>query len=170
MIRSTGSSSRRVPWAAVARLGQIHWFFGNLYEGIVDMPQLLANAQPNRAPGLLSAGSPVRYYIPAAPLTLAATAATLINSWRSGGDRRAIIIAATSTASATALTAHLIRTVNLRLLQSKEPMSTAEYSRLVKTWHRGNLVRLLALAVAASSVQRTGRPRITSSVATQDHD
>jgi hypothetical protein len=37
---------------------------------------------------------------------------------------------------------------NLRLLQSKEPLSVTERRRLVKTFHRGNLLRLLALAVA----------------------
>ena len=74
------------PWAAVARLGHVHWILGNLYEAVVDMPQLPADAQPNREPRLLGAGSPVRYYLPATPLTLIATAATLIDSWRSGGE------------------------------------------------------------------------------------
>jgi hypothetical protein len=134
--------------AAVARLGQVHWFFGNVYEATVDMPRLLADARSNRVPQLLGAGSPLRYYLPVAPVTLAATAATLIDSWRSGGDRRAIITATASTASATALTVYLVRTVNLRLLQSNEPLSVTERRRLVKTFHRGNLLRLLALAVA----------------------
>ena len=74
--------------------------FGNLYEAVVDVPRLLADAQPNREPKLLGAGSPLRYYLPAAPVTLAATAATLGDSWRSGGDRRAITTAAASTAAA----------------------------------------------------------------------
>jgi len=26
------------PWAAVARFGQASWFFGNLYEAVVDVP------------------------------------------------------------------------------------------------------------------------------------
>jgi hypothetical protein len=138
----------RAVWAVVARLGQVHWFFGNVYEAMVDMPQLLADARSNRAPKLLGAGSPLRYYLPAAPVTLAATAATLIGSWRSGGDRRLIITAAVSTVSATALTAYLVRSVNLRLLRSDEPLNATERRRLIQTWHRGNLVRLLALAVA----------------------
>jgi hypothetical protein len=148
----------RSPWATVARLGQVHWFFGNLYEAMVDMPQVLADAQTHREPHLLGPGSPLRYYAPAAPLTLAATAASLIAGWRSGGERRAIITAAASTALATALTVYLVRTVNLRLLQSREPLSAAERRELGKTWHRANLVRLLALAVASCALRSGTRP------------
>jgi hypothetical protein len=155
------SSSRtmqpRALWAAVAGLGQVHWFFGNVYEAVVDMPQLLADAQPNREPQLLGAGSPLRYYLPAAPVTLVATAAALTDSWRSGGDKRVITTAAASTASAAALTAYLVRTVNLRLLHSKSPLSAAECRKLVRTWHRGNLARLLVLAVAAWALRQAAQ-------------
>jgi hypothetical protein len=149
-------SSNRAPWAVVARLGYTHWFFGNLYEAAVDIPRLLADAQPNREPGALSAGSPVRYFLPA-PVTLVATAATLIDNWRSGGDRRAIVTAAVSTATAVALTAYLVKTVNLRLLHSGSPLSETECRQAVQTWHRGNLVRLLFLAVAMWALRQAGR-------------
>ncbi|WP_163569827.1 hypothetical protein [Fodinicola feengrottensis] len=45
----------------VAQFGLTAWFFGNLYEAVVGMPQLLADAPPR---GLLKPGSPVRYYAP----------------------------------------------------------------------------------------------------------
>lgn len=144
-------------WATVARLGQVHWFFGNVYEAMVDMPGLLVRARSNREPGVLKAGSPLRYYLPAAPATLAATAATLARSWRSGGDRRVIATAGLSTAVAMAVTVHLVRTVNLRLLGSDRPLSAEEGRRLVRTWHRGNLVRLLALAVAMWALRQDAR-------------
>jgi hypothetical protein len=147
----------RALWAAVAGFGQVHWFFGNVYEAVVDMPQLLADAQQNREPRLLGAGSPLRYYIPTAPVTLVATAAALIDSWRSGGDRRVITTAAASTASAAALTAYLVRTVNLRLLRGGKPVSATECRRLVRSWHRGNLVRLLVLAVAAWALRQAAQ-------------
>jgi hypothetical protein len=139
---------------AVAGLGQISWFFGNLYEAVVDMPQLLADAQPNRKPRLLAAGSPLRYYLPIAPVTFAATMAVLLDSWRSGGNRRMMATAAMSTASAAAITVHLVRTVNLRLLQSTQPLSATERARLIRTWHRGNLMRLLCIAVAAWALRQ----------------
>ena len=146
---STRGMQPRAWWVAVARLGQTSWFFGNLYEAVVDMPQLLADAQPNRKPRLLGAGSPLRYYLPIAPVTFVATSTALIDSWRSGGDRRMVVTAAASTASAAAITIHLVRTVNLRLLHSTEPLSANECRKLSMTWHRGNLLRLLGLAVAA---------------------
>src|SRR5687767_13153748 len=113
----------RFPWAALARLGQAHWFFGNAYEAAVDMPRLLVDARPNRSPGLLAPGSPLRYYAPAAPVTLASTAMALRDSVRSGGDRRAVTTSAVGTLVATALTAYLVKTVNLRLLRDDDELS-----------------------------------------------
>lgn len=148
----------RAPWATVAGLGQLHWFFGNVYEAVVDIPQLLVDAHPNRAPRLLGAGSPLRYYLPAAPATLVATVVSLRDGWQSGADRRLIATAAASTACAAALTAYLVKTVNLRLLHSSEPLSAAEGRSLVRSWQRGNLVRLLLLGVAAWAVRQTAPP------------
>lgn len=145
-------------WAAVAGLGQLHWFFGNVYEAVVDVPALLADAHPNREPRLLGAGSPLRYYLPAAPVTLAATGAALTESWRAGGDRHMIAVAAVGTASAAALTAYLVPTVNLRLLTSRTSLTATERRRLINTWHRGNLVRLLALTVAAWALRQSALP------------
>lgn len=154
--RSRVLQSRQL-WAVAARLGHIHWFLGNLYEAMVSMPRLLVDAQPNREPGILAVGSPVRYFAPAAPVTLAATAATLIDSWRSGGDRRVIIAAAASTASAAALTGYLVRTVNRQLLRGGTRLSATESRDLVRIWHRVNLVRLLALAAAVEAQRRVGQ-------------
>ncbi|MGX9791236.1 hypothetical protein [Mycobacterium sp. MMS18-G62] len=145
---------KRGRWVAVARLGQLHWILGNVYEAVVDVPSLLADAHPNREPGLLSAGSPLRYYLPAAPITFVATGVALADDWRSGGDRRLTATAAAGTASAAALTAYLVRTVNLRLLKSPTPLTATERRALITTWHRGNLVRLAALAVAAWGLRR----------------
>jgi Domain of unknown function (DUF1772) len=154
-LSNRGTKSR---WAAVAGLGQIHWFFGNVYEAVVDVPQLLVDAQPNRVPRLLGAGSPLRYYVPAAPVTLVATVVALVGSWRSGGDRTMIATAAASTAGAAAVTAYLVKIVNLRLLGGGTPISAAEGRSLVSTWQRGNLVRLLLLGIAALALRRTAVP------------
>ena len=46
---------------AAARLGQAAWFFGNLYEAVVGMPQLLADVRSeSERTGPLGTGSPVR--------------------------------------------------------------------------------------------------------------
>lgn len=84
------------------------WVFGNLYEAIVDVPQLLADARPQQAPRLQGTWKPNPLLHPYGTLTLAATTAAPVDSWRAGGDRRRVITAAASTASATALSAYLI--------------------------------------------------------------
>ena len=144
----------RLPWAALARLGQAHWFAGNAYEAAVDMPALLADARPNREPRLLGPGSPLRYYAPAAPVTLVSTGVTLVSGWRSGADRRAVAVSVVGTLVAAALTGYLVKAVNLRLLRGEEPLGDDERRRLVRTWHRANLVRLAALAVTAAATRR----------------
>jgi hypothetical protein len=149
--------SVRPPWPAVAGLGQVSWFFGNLYEAMVDMPQLLADAQSQRRPGLMSPGSPLRYYAPIAPLTLVATTAALIDSWRSGGDRRMIAAATVNTVAAVGLTGYLVRTVNVPLLTGAVPTDGSDRHRMVRRWHRANGVRLAAVAGAWLTLRRVAR-------------
>jgi Domain of unknown function (DUF1772) len=141
-------------WATAAQLGMLQWIGGNLYEAAVNMPRLLADAQPNRRPGLLAAGSPLRYYLPTAPFVFIAGVAALIHDWRAGGNRLAIVAAATGTASSAALTAYLVGALNLRLVRGEMPLDADETDRLIKTWHRGNLMRMVCLAVAACGSRR----------------
>ena len=147
----------RPPWPAIAGVGQAAWFLGNLYEAIVDMPQLLAYAQPQRRPGLLSAGSPLRYYVPVAPLALGATTAALIDGWRSGGDRGMIAAAAGTTVAAVGLTGYLVRTVNIPLLTGAAPADNPDRRRMVRRWHRANVIRLAAIAGAWLTLRRVTR-------------
>jgi hypothetical protein len=149
---------RQTRWAtAAAELGRLQWLGGNLYEAAVNMPRLLVDAQPNRHPGLLAAGSPLRYYLPTAPVVFIASAASLAHDWRAGGDRRAVAVAVAGTASSAALTAYLVRDVNLRLLRGSTPLGADETDRLIKTWHRGNLLRMSCLTVAAWASRRAAR-------------
>ena len=141
-------------WAQLATLGQAHWFFGNLYEAVVDVPRLTA---AKSEPGLLAPGSPVRYFAPAAPVTIASTAAALAGSWREGGDRRAIVTAAAGMAAAIGITAYLVRAVTVTLL--KRQPNQAEREELARRWHRGNLVRLALLIVVRFAFRRATADR-----------
>jgi hypothetical protein len=60
MSNHSGRPRRQTRWATAAELGRLQWLGGNLYEAAVNMPRLLVDAQPNRRPGLLAAGSPLR--------------------------------------------------------------------------------------------------------------
>jgi hypothetical protein len=159
MSNASGPSPKRAHqlWAATAKLGQVCWFFGNFYEAVVDVPRLLSDAQQQRRAGLMSPGSPLRYYAPIAPLTITATAAALSGIWRAGGDRRMVVAATVNTAVAVALTGYLVRTVNVRLLSSATPPRTSESERMIKTWHRANKVRLAAVAGAFFALRRAAR-------------
>jgi hypothetical protein len=139
-----------LPIATVARFGRAAWFFGNAYEAVVAVPQLIASA--NRQAGILATGSPVRYFAPIAPAAVGGTAAVLVQSWRSGGDRR-LIMASTATLGATlGLSAYLIASINVRLLRGE--IGKDAQSRLISRWHLGNAVRLGLLAVTEILVRR----------------
>jgi len=157
MIRRVSSEphARWQPWwSRAAQLGQAAWFFGNLYEGLVGMPQLLADARPTRSPGLLTAGSPVRYFAPVAAVALGPTGITLIKGWRAGADRRLIAATAAGVGSALALSGYLIPTLTRPLLIGSEPLAGTDREQLIVTWHRLNALRLVALAGASASLGR----------------
>ena len=143
-----GASSLRV--ATVARIARAAWFFGNTYEAAVGVPQLISSA--NRPAGILATGSPVRYFAPVAPAAVGGTAAVLVESWRTGGDRRAVAAATATLAAALGLSAYLIRSINVPLLRGK--VGEEAQRRLISRWHRGNAVRLGLLAATEILVRR----------------
>jgi hypothetical protein len=138
------------PVVTVARFPRAAWFFGNTYEAAVGVPQLIAHA--NRQAGILAAGSPVRYFGPVAPAAVGGTAAVLVRSWRTGGDRRAIAAATATLGAALGLSSYLIRSINVPLVQGK--VSEEAQPRLISRWHRGNVVRLGLLAATEIIVRR----------------
>lgn len=133
------------------------------------MPQLLAAARSERPAGLLAAGSPVRYFAPVAIVALGPTGISLLEGWRSGADRRLITATATCVGSALALSAYLIRRVNVPLLAGNAPLSEADQHKLIARWHRGNAVRLIALGGACAVFSRLPRSLSDSGVGTCGH-
>jgi hypothetical protein len=139
---------RRGRSARVAKVGLAAWFFGNVYEGAVGLPQLLAYARAERPPGLLTAGSPVRYFLPVAPAALVCTGISLVQDWRAGKDRRVVAARATSVVGALALTGYLIRSVNVPLLNAREPLTDREQADLCGMWQKANAVRVALVGTA----------------------
>ncbi|HEV7652242.1 MAG TPA: DUF1772 domain-containing protein [Actinophytocola sp.] len=140
-------------WATTARLGVGAWFVANLYEGVVDVPRLLADAAGNRRPGLMSAGSPVRFFVPLGAVTLGSAAVTVAHSWKSRDDRRRTAAAAASVGAATAITGYLVRTANVPLLMSAD-LDTGKRDKLISRWHRGNALRLVLLGIGGVLLDR----------------
>ena len=157
--RATGRSSQRrritASLLAVAQLGHAHWFFGNLYEAIVKVPDRLAAAPDLTVAGepvtlklLLRPGSPVRYYLPVGPVAIAAGLAALLAGWDVPSDRRRLATASACAVSGGAITVHLVRAVNIRLFFADRPLSPAEQKALLGVWYRWNAVRLVAVGGA----------------------
>jgi hypothetical protein len=130
----------------LAQLGYAHWFFGNLYEAVVRVPDRLAEDRP--LPSVLSSGSPLRYYLPGIPVVLGATLSALVAGWPSRYDRPWLGAAAASTLSGLILTVYLVRAVNLRLFVAGQNLSPGDQDRLLRIWYRVNAVRLLTVGSA----------------------
>ena len=75
---------------AVAQLGYAQWFFGNLYEAVVRVPERIAAQSDSgelRLTSVIGSGSPVRYFLPGLPIMVGATVPTVVNGWRSRKNR-----------------------------------------------------------------------------------
>ncbi|WP_199435531.1 DUF1772 domain-containing protein [Qaidamihabitans albus] len=138
----------------IALVGDTAWFVANLYEGLVDVPQLLIDSRPRRRPGLIAPGSPVRYFALNGLVAIPASGLALATAWRQG-HRAAAGTAAGALGAAVALSGFLIRTVNVPLLTGNEGLPPARLSGLKARWHAANALRLLALGAGIVAIERT---------------
>jgi Domain of unknown function (DUF1772) len=155
------AAARSLP-LTIARVAHQQWFFVNLYEAVVRMPDRLADEHdsPARgAAGLLAAGSPARYHLPAAPILLGSTIAALADGLRNDGDRAALLVAAVCSLSGAAVTGYLVRRVNLRLLHGGPPIGPEERRALMSRWYGANRIRLALLAAGSVALERAARHR-----------
>lgn len=138
----------------VARLGLAHEFFGHVFEVVTKVPERYAiqprPGQPDdRLPSLTSPGSPLRYFAPVAPVTTTATVGALVASRRSPGTRRWLAASAIGLLSADALTAYIVRALNVPLFVAGHPLTPADRSALLRTWHRLTAARIILYASAS---------------------
>ena len=169
MRGSQGRTRRRVlvVLLALAVLGHAHWFFGNLYEAVVLIPQFAAAPEqrlPIGAGGVLAPGSPALYYVPMIPLTVPAALAALAVGWRSGrAVRGGLLGAAALSVSAALLGAYIISRLNFPLFY--EPgTGAAQLEVLLRRWALLNHARvglvgaaLALLVLALVSATRSAR-------------
>ena len=145
----------------IAQLGYAQWLFGNIYEAVVKIPERLSreaispDVRFDAGPAsVLGPGSPVRYYAPVAPVTLASTVASVAAGWGAEGARRWLSIAAACSVSGVSLTAYLIRAVNMKVMFAPEPPSAVERDARIRLWYRLNIVRIAAAAGAWFAANR----------------
>lgn len=169
MHGSPGRTRRRVlvVLLALAVLGHAHWFFGNLYEAVVLIPQFAAAPEqrlPISAGGVLVPGSPALYYVPMLPLTVPAALAALAVGWRFGRVVRGELLgAAALSVSAALLGAYIITRLNFPLF-FEAGAGAAQLEVLLRRWALLNQVRvglvgaaLVLLLLALVSTTRSAR-------------
>jgi hypothetical protein len=145
-----------------AEFTHAHWFFGNLYEVLVKIPDRVAAAEatPELPRSPFGTGSPGRYYAPIAPLNVPAAIAALVAGWNRSGSRAWLAVAVGSSAAGAAATVYLLRSINPRLFFSPQPLSEMRRKPLLKKWYRVHALRLTASAVTLAALhqaRKTGR-------------
>jgi hypothetical protein len=151
-----------VTLASFAVLGHAHWFFGNLYEAVVLAPgwKSLAGEPLRLGGGILAPGSPVRYYIPATPLTVLVTIMAGIAGWNTPHlSRLSLTLGVALSLISAAVTGYIVARVNLRLFFAPDT-SPAQQAVLARRWGRLNYVRLATVGTAGTLLMwtLTGRP------------
>jgi hypothetical protein len=144
-----------------AQFGQAQLFFGNLYEAVVKVPDRFAEHRDLAGPpgataslrSLLRPGSPVLYFVPSGPLTVAAAIAAVAAGWR-GPSRHWLTASAAATVTMALETAHLNRTVNRPLFLDSPGPETAARTALLRHWYRVNTIRMATLLIGWAAAQQ----------------
>lgn len=146
----------------LAKLGHALWFFGNLYELVVKLPDLLASHRRSTKQAIspFGPGSPVRFYAAAVPATFPALLAAVVAGWDDRSSRRWLVMAAACSVSGAAVTAYLVPAVNKKLFFGTRAFTAEEEKNLLRTWYRINAVRL-AVTGAAWLAARETKSRLT---------
>jgi len=147
------------PWiealAWLSLIGTLQGFFGNAYEAVVSVPNMMAIYElklPQREPMFRNKrSSPVIYYVPLGALVLVLAVATALASSRESIPGRAWFAAAAALyVLASALTAYIVVAINLDLFF--RPQANLEKARiLLRRWLRWNAVRLGVLAASSAA-------------------
>lgn len=149
--------ARTRPWSVTATVLLGMWLFGNVYEEVVWIPGLIADPRPGTLVDALALGSPVCYYLPWAPISVALVVALRV---RFGGENPSARRAWNRTIAALAV--GLIAKVLLITLINpvfRDPAASVDlvHDRAV-LWACGNGVAIVAVAVALAHLTAWRRP------------
>ena len=146
-------------WFTLLLLAQ--WFFGNLYEAIALVPNLMPLiALKSRAGEALfktKARSPIVYYVPASALALLLLAVLTATAWlRHAAGVPYIVSACGLVLLGGVLTVYIVRSINLELF-FEPPADLVRADRLLVKWQLLNYLRLtLSLAAIVMMILWTG--------------
>jgi hypothetical protein len=160
-MKPSARRTRLTSWLLdLAELALAQWLFGNVYEAVVKIPERLATPSSDAAGGgadrtsILGTGSPVRYYVPAPPVTAATLLGALIAGRQNGTVTRWLTASAGCAIAGAALTTYLVVKVNLRLFFAAEAPPAGERAALLRRWHRVNVLRTAAVGGALVATHR----------------
>jgi len=164
-MTSMNAAARRAQRTAalldLAQLGYAQWFFGNVYEAVVKIPDRLSartsdfgreSDVPPRS--VLGPGSPVRYYLPAVPISAVGTLGAVLSGQGNPRSRRWLTVSAGCCISGTAITAYVVRNINIKLFFAAQPPPPQERDALLCTWYRLNVMRAAAAGGAVFAISR----------------
>jgi len=149
--------ARTRPWSVTATALLGLWLSGNLYEEVVWIPRLIADPRPGTLVNALALGSPVYFYLPWAPISLALVVALRVRfGGEDAGARRAWNRTTAALAVALAVKVALITGVNPVF---RDPAATTDlvHDRAV-LWAFGNGAAIVAVALALTHLTAWRRP------------
>ena len=169
-MTSATNGERTLHWLLpAAAAGLAHWFFGNLYEAVVLRPNAQAAMAADENPGtrLFAHASPIRYYIPASPLTTLTTTAAYLAGRRGDTARtRWLAVAAASTLGATALTGVIVTRVNVGLYVGEARQTDREQMLITARFGTTlGALRLLSTAIALAATAQAYRLTVGANAA-----
>jgi hypothetical protein len=145
-------------WSVVATGLLCMWLFGNLYEEVVWIPQLIAHPRPGTLVGAFALGSPVYYYLPWTPVSLVLVVVMRVRFGPTAPPR----VRRAWTAAIAALVVAVLGKIGLITMVNpvfRDPAASPElvHDRAV-LWAVGNGVVLVAVAAALVLLTAWRRP------------
>jgi hypothetical protein len=132
-----------------ALLGIAHWFFGNLYEGIVITPNLLSDSigKIHHWQAFFKFTNPVFFYLPLTPI---AALTTFVLYFKTANEstflKRHLAYASVFLIFALGLGIFIITQINFKLFFGNIERFSADIYYLSVLWNILNLVRVILLA------------------------
>lgn len=141
-------------WATLLLLAQ--WFFGNLYEAVTFVPNVMSFIESKSRTGEAlfrnKRTSPVAYYVPASSMALVLGLILAITGWLRHNPGTPYILASCGLLIAgVGLTLYVVRYINLDLF-FRPQADLVRARKMLRSWAALNYVRL---TIAAASVITT---------------
>ena len=159
-ILDAGERTRTPVVLAIALFRFAEWFFGNAYEQVVIVPNLLWGDPLIKLASFrtfFATSNPIYFYVPVLPFTILAQATALYLAWRDPAQRRRPLTSTGFLVAALALAVFIVVYINLYIFFGPLPTDANVVHRLVLLWTCLNPIRM-ALVASAFAFARAAWP------------